>query len=120
MGRSPGHGHRWGRARISPMPWVLDLDGVVYLADQVIPGAAAGVARLRGAGGRVGFVTHNSAAPRGQGEGQLGGLRAAGERVVFVTNNSAAPRSQVEAKLGGFGIDAAGDVVTSAMVAATL
>lgn len=75
-----------------PVPWVLDLDGVVWLADTPIPGAAAAVERLR----------------------------AAGERVVFVTNNSNGTVATVEAKLDAQGIPAAGDVVTSATVAATL
>lgn len=71
------------------MAWVLDLDGVVWLADQPLPGAAEAVARLR----------------------------AAGERVVFVTNNSSERVVDQEAKLASFGIPAAGDVVTSAVVA---
>lgn len=74
------------------MPYVLDLDGVIWLADDPIPGAAEAVARLR----------------------------AAGEPVVFCTNNSSAPVGEVEAKLEGHGILARGDVLTSAMAAATL
>jgi HAD superfamily hydrolase (TIGR01450 family) len=72
--------------------WVLDLDGVVWLADQPVPGAADAVARLR----------------------------AAGERVVFVTNNSSATLGAQEAKLARHGIAAEGDVVTSARAAASL
>ena len=75
-----------------PVPWVIDLDGVVWLADEPIPGAAEAVQRLR----------------------------ARGERVVFVTNNSNPPVATVEAKLAAHGIPAEGDVVTSATVAATL
>src|SRR5688572_6561038 len=74
------------------MAWVLDLDGVVWLADRPIAGAADAVAELR----------------------------RRGEAVAFVTNNSAVPRSEVEAKLARFGIDPADGVVTSAMAAATL
>jgi len=74
------------------MAWVLDLDGVVWLGDQPIPGAAAAVARLR----------------------------TAGERVLFVTNNSALRLADQEAKLASQGIPAVGDVVTSAVVAAGL
>jgi 4-nitrophenyl phosphatase len=40
--------------------------------------------------------------------------------VLFVSNNSFAPVEEVEAKLEGFEIPAAGDVVTSALAAATL
>jgi HAD superfamily hydrolase (TIGR01450 family) len=71
---------------------VLDLDGVVWLADRAIPGAADAVARLR------------------QG----------GHRVVFVSNNSFSPIADVEAKLERFGIPAGGDVLTSAVAAARL
>jgi glycerol 3-phosphatase-2 len=79
-------------ARSRPVAWVLDLDGVIWLADQPLPGAADAVARLR----------------------------AAGERVLFVTNNSYARVGDQEAKLARFGIPAQGDVVTSAMAGATL
>lgn len=74
------------------MPFALDLDGVVWLAEDPIPGAREAVARLR----------------------------AAGEPVVFVTNNSSQPLAVVEEKLARHGIPAAGDVITSAMAAASL
>ncbi|MGH9262562.1 MAG: HAD family hydrolase, partial [Acidimicrobiales bacterium] len=74
------------------MTWVLDLDGVVWLSDRPIAGAAAAIARLR----------------------------ADGRRVLFATNNSSVPRAGQEAKLAGFGIPADGDVMTSAMAAARL
>jgi glycerol-1-phosphatase len=72
--------------------WVIDLDGVIWLGDQPIPGSAEAVARLR----------------------------ETGESVVFVTNNSAVPVEAVEAKLGVQGIPAEGAVLTSAMAAARL
>ena len=74
------------------MPFALDLDGVVWLADEPLPGADGAVARLR----------------------------ASGEPVVFVTNNSSVPVGLVEEKLARQGIPAEGDVVTSAMAAASL
>ena len=74
------------------MAWVLDLDGVVWLADDPIPGSSDAVADLR----------------------------AAGEPVAFVTNNSYSPRADVAAKLERHGIDPGDDVVTSAMAAAGL
>ena len=76
--------------RTCPVAWALDLDGVIWLGDQSIPGSAEAVARLR----------------------------AAGEPVAFVTNNSSEPVSFVEAKLARHGIDAEGAVLTSAMAAA--
>jgi HAD superfamily hydrolase (TIGR01450 family) len=72
--------------------WVLDLDGVIWLGGDPIPGAADAVARLRDSG----------------------------ERVLFATNNSFATRAEYEAQLAREGIQAEGDVVTSAMAAATL
>ena len=74
------------------MAIALDLDGVVWLADEPIPGAAEAVARLR----------------------------EAGEDLVFVTNNSSQRVGEVEGKLVAQGIPADGDVLTSAMAAAGL
>ncbi|MPY96134.1 MAG: HAD-IIA family hydrolase [Acidimicrobiia bacterium] len=76
----------------APTGWALDLDGVVWLADKPIPGASDAVAQLR----------------------------EAGHPVLFVTNNSAVRVREVEEKLAGMGISAAGQVVTSAVVAADL
>lgn len=72
--------------------WALDLDGVVWLAEEPIAGAAGAVAVLRDAG----------------------------QRVVFITNNSSVRLADQEAKLASQGIEAAGDVVTSAVVVAGL
>jgi HAD superfamily hydrolase (TIGR01450 family) len=38
--------------------YALDLDGTVYLDDEVLPGAADAIARMRGYGSRVVFVTN--------------------------------------------------------------
>jgi 4-nitrophenyl phosphatase len=43
------------------MVWLLDLDGVVWLGDTAIPGAAGAVSRLRADGNGVVFLTNNSA-----------------------------------------------------------
>lgn len=45
---------------------LCDLDGVVWLAGVELPGAAEAVARLRGAGLRVGFLTNNSSQTVGE------------------------------------------------------
>lgn len=74
------------------MPFALDLDGVLWLDDEPIAGAASAVARLR----------------------------AAGEPVVFCTNMGMRPVAAVEDKLARHGIPAIGDVVTSAMAVALL
>ena len=73
-------------------PVLCDLDGVIWLGDEPIAGAAAAVAALR----------------------------ADGRRVVFATNFSFAPVEETERKLARLGIPAAGDVVTSAQAAAHL
>jgi HAD superfamily hydrolase (TIGR01450 family) len=72
--------------------WVLDLDGVIWLADEPVPGAADAIRRLR----------------------------QADEHLVFVTNNSFAPPGLVVDRLRAMGIEADGDVLTSAAAAATL
>ena len=75
------------------MVWILDLDGVVWLADEPVPGAPEAIARLR----------------------------AARERVVFLTNNSSALVGDYVAKLHGMGIDAGEhEVLTSAQAAAAM
>jgi HAD superfamily hydrolase (TIGR01450 family) len=71
---------------------LCDLDGVVWLAHEPIPGASDAVARLR----------------------------ASGRRVIFVTNNSAARLEEHVAALVSVGIPADGDVVSSSTAAAHL
>ena len=72
--------------------WVFDLDGVIWLADQAIKGAADAVAQVR----------------------------ARGNQVAFVSNNSHPTIAEYEAKLEAFGIPAAGAVLSSASAAAQL
>jgi HAD superfamily hydrolase (TIGR01450 family) len=74
------------------MPWIIDLDGVVRLGEQPIPGAAEAVALLRGAG----------------------------EEVVFATNNAYRSIRDQEASLEAIGIPAAGAVVGAAQAGASL
>lgn len=42
------------------MTWLLDCDGVVWLSEQVIPGAPQAVANFRDSGSRVVLLTNNS------------------------------------------------------------
>jgi HAD superfamily hydrolase (TIGR01450 family) len=77
---------------VDPAFVICDLDGVVWLAHNPIPGSVDAVARLR----------------------------EAGRRVVFVTNNSSLRRADQEASLAAIGIPATGDVFTSAAAAAAL
>ena len=69
---------------------LCDLDGVVWLAHEPIAGSVEAIARLR----------------------------VEGIRVLFVTNNSFSTQAQQVEALGRIGIEALGDVVTSAMSAA--
>ena len=73
--------------------WIVDLDGVLWLAGEPIGDVAGAVAALQ----------------------------ARGVRVVFATNNSSPTTDQLLARLARVGVDAAaGDLVTSARVAASL
>lgn len=69
---------------------LCDLDGVVWLAHHPIPGSVEAIARLRNSG----------------------------IRVLFVTNNSFSLLSDHESALAAIGIEASGDVISSAMSAA--
>lgn len=72
---------------------LLDLDGVLYVGPDAVPGAAAALERARGAGMRLGFVT----------------------------NNAARTPEEVAAHLTELGIDARpDDVITSSQAAATV
>src|SRR6185437_5895486 len=76
-----------------PGVWVVDLDGVVWLTGEGIPGSADAIDRLR----------------------------RAGRRVVFATNNSALTTAELVARLAGVGVDTdPADVVSSAHAAAGL
>ncbi|GAA1479558.1 HAD hydrolase-like protein [Nocardioides aestuarii] len=72
---------------------MLDLDGVVYVGDRAVPGAA----------------------------GHLADVRRAGAHVAFVTNNASRSPAAVAEKLTDLGVAAEpGDVVTSSQAAAHL
>jgi HAD superfamily hydrolase (TIGR01450 family) len=62
---------------------VLDLDGVVYLGEEVVPAAPAALERVRGLGVRLAFVTNNSFRPPELVAEKLGrlGVKAAAEEV---------------------------------------
>lgn len=74
------------------MPIACDLDGVIRLGADPIPGAAEAVKQLR----------------------------AAGERVVFVTNNAATSIAVQEQRLEAMGIPAVGEVIGAAQAGASL
>jgi 4-nitrophenyl phosphatase len=73
--------------------WVVDLDGVVWLAGEAIAGAPDAIARLR----------------------------RRGADILFATNNSSPTTSELLARLARIGIPAdGGDLVTSAQAAASV
>jgi HAD superfamily hydrolase (TIGR01450 family) len=73
--------------------WLVDLDGVIWLAQRPVDGSAEAVGRLR----------------------------AAGRRVVFATNNSAPTVAELVDRLARAGIEATGDdLVTAAQAAASM
>jgi 4-nitrophenyl phosphatase len=73
--------------------WILDLDGVVWLAEDVIPGVPEAVRRLR----------------------------EAGHRIIFLTNNSSPRVATLLEKFDGMGIEVEADeIVTSAQAAASM
>jgi len=73
--------------------WIFDLDGVLWLGGDPIPGSADAVSKVRDGG----------------------------HRVLFLTNNSSRPVSAIITKLADIGIAAdADEVVTSAQAAASL
>ncbi|MEM9609528.1 MAG: HAD hydrolase-like protein [Actinomycetota bacterium] len=74
------------------MAWILDLDGVVWLERRAVPGSVEAIAELR----------------------------RLGHRVVFATNFSHGRHGEIVDALAAIGIDAEGDVATSAMAAGTL
>lgn len=74
------------------MDFVCDLDGTVWLNGVAIPGVPQAIARAR----------------------------AAGHRFLFATNNSASTPSEIEQRLAAIGVQAVGEVVSSAAAAAGL
>ncbi|MGH9304657.1 MAG: HAD-IIA family hydrolase [Acidimicrobiales bacterium] len=74
------------------MTWVLDCDGVVWLADQVIPGAASAVSRLRKQGQRVVFLTNNSFPRRDEHLAKLERMGMATDRDDLISSAMAAAR----------------------------
>jgi HAD superfamily hydrolase (TIGR01450 family) len=70
--------------------WVIDLDGVIWLARTPIPGSAEAVARLRHAGIAVLFATNNALPTLGELVGQLADVGIAAEPGDLVTSAQAA------------------------------
>jgi glycerol 3-phosphatase-2 len=71
---------------------LFDLDGVVYLGPDAVPGAADGLARLRERGAKLGFVTNNAARPPSAVAKHLRELGIATEDTDVVTSAQAGAR----------------------------
>ncbi len=70
--------------------WVIDLDGVIWLAQEPIPGSAGAVSRLREAGLGVLFATNNALPTLGELVDQLAVVGIAAEPDDLVTSAQAA------------------------------
>lgn len=70
--------------------WVIDLDGVIWLAQEPIAGSAEAVARLRGAGMAVLFATNNALPTVGELVEQLAAVGIAAGPADIVTSAQAA------------------------------
>jgi glycerol 3-phosphatase-2 len=74
----------------TPAAVVLDCDGVLWLGDEPLPGAADAVARFRAAGLAVGFLTNNSSLPVSGYVEKLGRLGMEAENSEVLTSALAA------------------------------
>lgn len=75
---------------------LLDLDGVVYVGRQAVPGAPEALSRAREAGMRLAFVTNNAARPPQVVAEHLTELAIAAEAAEVITSAQAAARYLAE------------------------
>lgn len=81
---------------------MLDLDGVVYIADAAVPRAGDGIARARRAGMRIAFITNNASRTTAAVAEQLAGLGIPASSADVVNSAQAAAHEL----LGRFGAGA--------------
>lgn len=74
---------------------LLDLDGVVYVGTEAVPGAAEGLAAFREFGGSVAYVTNNASRPAAEVAGHLTELGIRCQPRDVVTSAQAAARIAV-------------------------
>jgi HAD superfamily hydrolase (TIGR01458 family) len=72
---------------------LLDVDGVLHVSGEAIPGAAVAVQRLRDAGHRIRFVTNNTTRPRSVLANEMRGLGVELEDDELQTTPRAAARA---------------------------
>ncbi|WP_193605624.1 HAD-IIA family hydrolase [Nocardioides dongkuii] len=75
---------------------MLDLDGVVYVGGDAVPGAPGHLDRVRGDGMRLAFITNNAARPPGRVAAHLRELGVAAEEADVVTSAQAAAQVLAE------------------------
>jgi HAD superfamily hydrolase (TIGR01450 family) len=80
---------------------LLDLDGVVYVGPDAVPGAPAALAAARAAGMRLAFVTNNAARPPHAVADHLTELGIAAKAAEVVTSAQAAARYLADRLPGG-------------------
>ncbi|MGY2066245.1 HAD-IIA family hydrolase [Blastococcus sp. SYSU DS0619] len=100
---------------------LLDLDGVVYVGPDAVPGVPAALAEARSAGMRLGFVTNNAARTPEQVAEHLTELQVPAEPADVITSSQAA--ATVVAELLGDGarvLPVGGPGVAAALMAAGL
>lgn len=83
---------------------MLDLDGVVYIGRQAVPGAAPAIDRARSAGMHVAFITNNASRTPVQVSDQLRSLGVHAEAGDVVTSAQAAARVLREKLAEGAGV----------------
>ena len=94
---------------------MFDLDGVVYIGDEAVPGAADHLARARASGVHLAFITNNASRPPGGVADKLTGLGIEASEADVVTSAQAAAHVLLErfgegaliAVLGAAGLEAA-------------
>jgi HAD superfamily hydrolase (TIGR01450 family) len=75
---------------------LLDLDGVVYVGPDAVPGVPRGLAEVRGSGMRLGFVTNNAARTPEEVAAHLSELGVPAEAADVITSSQAAATVVVE------------------------
>jgi glycerol 3-phosphatase-2 len=101
---------------------MLDLDGVVYISGDAVPGAAAHLAAARDAGMRLAFITNNAARSPDRVAAHLRELDVAAEVEDVVTSAQASARLLVErfgagARVGCLGSDGLEEALRAAGLA---
>ena len=94
--------------------WILDLDGVVWLSEDAIPGVPEAVKRLREAGNKLLFLTNNSSRKIGDMVDKFHGMGIEVEADEIVTSAQASA-SMLEP--GSTALVCAGDGVREALAA---